>query len=277
MSRPTLIVQISDLHIKRPGALAYNRVDTAAALTRCIAELNRFSPRPDLVVISGDLADTPTAEEYTHFKSLLAPLRIPFAAIPGNHDHRALMRAALPQDGAPAQGAINLARAVGELDVLLIDSSTPGMNYGTLDVATLEWLDATLAASATQPALLFVHHPPFVTGISHMDVQNLRNADALAGILRRHPRVRLLAAGHVHRAVLTTFAGIATTICPAPNHAVALDLGAGLPPSLKIEPPAFHLHAWFPGDGFGRVVTHWMPIGDFDGPYPFFGGDGKLL
>jgi hypothetical protein len=24
-------------------------------------------------------------------------------------------------------------------------------------------------------------------------------------------------------------------------------------------------------------VTHWMPIGDFDGPYPFFGGDGKLL
>jgi len=62
MSRPTLIAQISDLHIKRQGALAYNRVDTAAALSRCIAELNRFSPRPDLVVISGDLADTPLAE-----------------------------------------------------------------------------------------------------------------------------------------------------------------------------------------------------------------------
>lgn len=277
MSRPTLIAQISDLHIKRQGALAYNRVDTAAALSRCIAELNRFSPRPDLVVISGDLADTPTAEEYTHLKSLLEPLQIPFAAIPGNHDDRALMRAALPQDGTPAQGAINLARTVGELDVLLIDSSIPGTNYGTLDAATLQWLDVTLAASTARPALLFLHHPPFVTGITHMDVQNLRNADALAGILHRHPRVRLVAVGHVHRAVLTTFAGIATTICPAPNHAVALDVGAGLPPSLKIEPPAFHLHAWFPGEGFGRVVTHWMPIGDFDGPYPFFGGDGKLL
>jgi 3',5'-cyclic AMP phosphodiesterase CpdA len=277
MSRPTLIAQISDLHIKRQGALAYNRVDTAAALSRCIAELNRFSPRPDLVVISGDLADTPTAEEYTHLKSLLEPLQIPFAAIPGNHDDHALMRAALPQDGARAQGAINLARTVGELDVLLIDSSMPGTNYGTLDAATLQWLDVTLAASTARPALLFLHHPPFVTGITHMDVQNLRNADALAGILHRHPRVRLVAAGHVHRAVLTTFAGIATTICPAPNHAVALDVGAGLPPSLKIEPPAFHLHAWFPGEGFGRVVTHWMPIGDFDGPYPFFGGDGKLL
>ena len=25
------------------------------------------------------------------------------------------------------------------------------------------------------------------------------------------------------------------------------------------------------------VVTHTVPIGDFDGPHPFFGTDGKLL
>ena len=49
MSAPTLIAQISDLHIKRPGALAYGQVDTAAALTRCVAALNRFRPRPELV------------------------------------------------------------------------------------------------------------------------------------------------------------------------------------------------------------------------------------
>ena len=93
---PTLIAQISDLHIKRPGELAYGRVDTAAALSRCVRELNRFTPRPELVVISGDLADTPTKEEYDHLKTLLAPLEIPFVAIPGNHDERTLLRAALP-------------------------------------------------------------------------------------------------------------------------------------------------------------------------------------
>ena len=276
MPRPTLIAQISDLHIKKPGALAYNKVDTAAALSRCIAEINRFAPRPDLVVISGDLADTPTADEYGHLKRLLAPLQIPFAAIPGNHDDRALMRAALPQPYAPSSGALNLSRAVGALDVLLVDSMTPGRNYGTLDAETLAWLEATLASS-DRPALLFLHHPPFVTGITHMDVQNLRNADALAALIARHKRTRLIAAGHVHRATLTNFAGIAATICPAPNHAVALDLDAHDPPSFKIEPPAFHLHAWFPGDEFGSVVTHSVPIGDFDGPHPFFGSDGKLL
>jgi 3',5'-cyclic AMP phosphodiesterase CpdA len=277
MTAPILIAQISDLHIKGPGALAYGKVDTAAALSRCVAELNRFTPRPDLVVISGDLADTPTPDEYAHLLRLLAPLQIAFVAIPGNHDDRAMMRAALPaQPYAAAAGALNLVRAVGAIDVVLIDSMTPGRNFGTLEPDTLAWLEATLAGSS-RPALVFLHHPPFVTGIAHMDVQNLRNAEALAALVAKHQRVRLVAAGHVHRAVLTSFAGIAATICPAPNHAVALDLDAHWPPSFKVEPPAFHLHAWLPGGGQGAVVTHSVPIGDFDGPHPFFGADGRLL
>jgi 3',5'-cyclic AMP phosphodiesterase CpdA len=278
VASPLLIAQISDLHIKPPGVLAYQRVDTAAALTRCIETLNGFTPRPELVVISGDLVDTPLAVEYDHLKALLAPLEIPFAAIPGNHDSRDLMRAALPGLGyARSSGALNSLRKVGGVDVVLLDSSVPGAAHGELDAATLTWLDAVLAASGTRPALLFLHHPPFVTGITHMDVQNLRNADALAALIRKHPRTRLIAAGHVHRATFTSFAGAAATICPVPNHAVALDLDAHLPPSFNVEPPAFHLHAWFPGDGFGSVVTHTVPIGRFDGPYPFRGPDGKFL
>ena len=281
MSAPTLIAQISDLHIKRPGALAYGQVDTAAALTRCVAALNRFRPRPELVVISGDLADTPVAEEYEHLKRLLAPLEIGFAAVPGNHDSRELMRTALsksPKGGyAQPGGALNSLHAVGSLDLILLNSSVPGKPHGELDGATLAWLDATLASSSMRPALIFLHHPPFVTGIRHMDVQNLRNTAALGDILRLHPRARLVAAGHVHRGTLTQFAGIPATICPAPNHAVALDLGESLPPSLKVEPPAFHLHAWFAGEGFGDLITHHVPIGDFPGPFPFFAPDGRSL
>ena len=80
--RPVLIAQISDLHITPPGALAYGRVDTAAALKQAINTLNRLSPRPDLVVVSGDIADSAMPEEYEHAKKLLAALEIPFAAIP---------------------------------------------------------------------------------------------------------------------------------------------------------------------------------------------------
>ena len=276
--KPVCIAQISDLHIKRPGAMAYGRVDTAKALERCVAGLNEFTPGPDFVVISGDLADTPTAEEYDHLKRLLAPLKLPFASIPGNHDAREMMRAAFPASNyAQSSGPLDQRIEFAGLDLLLLDSSVPGEPHGRLDPATLEWLDATLASSSQRPALLFLHHPPFGAGILHMDRQNLFNADALALIVRRHPRVRLVATGHIHRATLTMFAGVPTTICPAPNHAVDLDLAELREPSFRIEPPAFHLHTWFPGEGFGSLVTHQVPIGQFDGPHPFFGPDGKLL
>jgi 3',5'-cyclic AMP phosphodiesterase CpdA len=218
--RRVFIAQISDLHVKPVGTRAYQRVDTAAALARCVKELNRFAPRPDIVVISGDLVDAPSQSAYDHLVQLL---------------------------------------------------------YGTLDADALAWLEAALAASPTRAALLFLHHPPFITGIGHMDVQSLRNAGDLAAILRRHRRARLVAAGHVHRAILTSFANAAATICPAPNHAVALDLDGRLPPSFTIEPPAFHLHVWRPGENFGSVVTHWVPIGDFDGPHRFHDDRGQFL
>jgi 3',5'-cyclic AMP phosphodiesterase CpdA len=276
--KPLCIAQISDLHIKRPGSLAYGRVDTAKALQRCVAALNEFRPAPDFVVISGDLADTPTVEEYDYLKRLLAPLKLPFAAIPGNHDSRALMRAAFPSAPyAAASGPLDQKIEVGGLDLLLLDSSVHGKPHGMLEASTLSWLEADLSASPDRRALLFLHHPPFEAGIWHMDRQNLLNASELAPIVRRHPRVQLIATGHIHRAALTMFAGVPTTICPAPNHAVDLDLAELREPSFKVEPPAFHLHSWFPGEGFGTVVTHQVPIGTFDGPHPFFGPDGKLL
>ncbi|MCX7309019.1 MAG: phosphodiesterase [Afipia sp.] len=276
--KPILIAQISDLHIKRPGELAYGRVDTARALERCVKTLNAFAPRLDLVVISGDLADTPNNEEYEHLKRLLGGLDLPFISVPGNHDSRELMRAAFPKQAySETTGALNQAHRAGALDIFLLDSSVPGKPYGELDAKTLKWLDSNLAFSSDLPALLFLHHPPFQTGIWHMDRQNLLNADALADVIRRHARVRLVACGHVHRATATSFAGVTATICPAPNHAVDLDLGQLREPSFKVEQPAFHLHAWVPGPVFGRVVTHTVPIGDFDGPHPFFGPDGKLL
>ena len=272
-----LIAQISDLHIKPPGELAYGKVDTAAALARCVEELNRFRPHPHLVVISGDLVDTPSQAAYDHLIELLAPLELPYAAIPGNHDDRTMLGGPRFDHGfKPWIDVSNRTVGVADLDVVLLDSTVPGKNYGLLGSQTLAWLDSTLGSSATRPALLFLHHPPWVTGIAHMDAQNLRNGDDLAAVLRKHERVQLVAAGHIHRAILTSFGGVPATVCPAPNHAVALDLDARTPPSFKIEPPAFHLHAWFPGDRFG-VVTHWVPIGDFAGPYLFHDDAGKFL
>ena len=97
---PVLIAQISDLHVTAPGTLAYGRGDTAAALKQTIEVLNRFTPRPDLVVISGDVGDSGLPEEYAHGKTLLAGLQVPHALIPGNHDRRAPFAAVFSGDAA---------------------------------------------------------------------------------------------------------------------------------------------------------------------------------
>jgi 3',5'-cyclic-AMP phosphodiesterase len=272
MVAPLVIAQITDLHIKPPGELAYRRVDTAGALTRLIAQLKDLRPRPAIVVATGDLVDDASEAAYAHLDRLLATLDLPLAVIPGNHDNRDLMRRVFcEQRYAQPSGAANLPLALEALDLFLLDSSVPGQPYGELDRATLSWLDVSLASSDDRPALVFLHHPPFVTGIAHMDRQNLRNARDLAAVVGSHPRVRLVAAGHVHRAVTTVFAGVAATICPAPNHAVDLDLLDARAPAFHIEPPAFHLHAWSAGGRFGHLVTHLVPIGRFAGPHPFDG------
>ena len=89
-----LLAQISDLHIKRPGQLAYRRVDTAAALTRCIERLNALVPRPNAVLVTGDLTDFGHDEEYDNLHGLLAALEIPYYLMIGNHDDRAGLRRA---------------------------------------------------------------------------------------------------------------------------------------------------------------------------------------
>jgi 3',5'-cyclic AMP phosphodiesterase CpdA len=275
MTRPIIVAQISDTHIMAPGALAYGVVDTAAALARCVDTLNGLSPIPDLVVISGDLVDHGTDEEYAHLKALLAPLRIPIVSVPGNHDAREPMRRAFPLDYANGEGALDQAIALGNLDLYLLDSSVAGQPHGALEETTLAWLDAELGRSDNRPALIVLHHPPFLAGIWHMDCQNLRNANELAEIVRQHPRVRLIVSGHIHRTTLTRFAGVPTTVCPAPCHVVALDLDRSLFPAFVLEPPAFHLHVVLPGSH--EIVTHTVPVGQFGSPLPFFGPDGELL
>jgi 3',5'-cyclic AMP phosphodiesterase CpdA len=229
-----------------------------------------MSPRPDLVVISGDIADSALPEEYEHARTLLGALQIPFAVIPGNHDRRTPMRKIFPDPSyGPGDRALNSMRSVRNVDIVLLDSTVLGAPHGELDAATLSWLEVTLSASPTRPALLFLHHPPFNTGIMYTDAIRLRNADSLAAVLRRHPRVLLLAAGHVHRAAQSTFAGIAASICPAGEQAVTLEFEPRWPEVFRIEPPSLHLHAWLPGDEFGSVVTHVVPVGNFPGPYSY--------
>ncbi|MGV2287371.1 phosphodiesterase [Trinickia sp. YCB016] len=273
-----LLAQISDLHIKRPGALAYQRVDTAASLARCVARLNALEPRPDAVLVTGDLVDRGTVEEYVHLKSLLDALQIPYYLLIGNHDDRAALREVFAERAELREGGefVQYAIDIGPLRVIALDSQVPRQSAGDLCDARLDWLSQQLDAARDKPVIVALHHPPFVSGIGHMDQLRLdaAAADKLAAIVSRHPNVERVLCGHVHRAMFTRFAGTIAMAIPSPAHQVALDLRDDAPSAFRMEPPAFALHRYDAATGF---VTHHAYVDEADGPYPFYEPTGALI
>lgn len=270
-----LIAQITDTHIKLPGKLAYRKVDTASTLHRCVQELLALSPQPDIVLLTGDLVDLGRPEEYEHLKSILAPIRQRVIAIPGNHDEREAMRDAFRDGGyLPTEGKF-LQFAIDDYPLRLIglDTLIPGQGGGELCHERLDWLDRALAERPDVPTLVMMHHPPFVTGIGHMDKIGLSGREAFAGIVARHDQVELILCGHLHRTIHAQVGGRPALTCPSPAHQVALDIHPDAPSRFRMEPPGFMLHWW----NEGQLVTHAAVIGDYDGPYPFFDADGKLI
>ncbi len=197
-----LILQITDTHIKLPGKLAYRRVDTAAMLRDCVAEVLKLDPRPDIIALTGDLVDLGRPEEYQHLKSILAPLKAPIYAIPGNHDERDAMREAFREEGyLPASGFLNYAVDKWPLRLIGLDTIIPMQGGGELDAERLAWLDSTLAQKPSAPTVVMMHHPPFPTAIAHMDRIGLKGREGFAAIMAKHNQVQAIFCGHLHRTI----------------------------------------------------------------------------
>lgn len=267
----TKIIQISDTHIVPKGQLAYEQVDTRSALEATVETINGFLDKigpVDLVFITGDLTEHGFAEEYQIIRDILGDLKVPYRAVPGNHDRRSTMQ---EQFGAalwmPCDGYINWSVDFSDFAVIGLDSLVEGAAYGSLASETLLFLDQSLATLDGKPVIIGLHHPPFEVGIRDMDVQNLKDAGKLAERLSSYAGEIRLACGHVHRFATSLFAGQICQIAPGTSHAVTLDQREAAGNSLTIEPGGFVLHEW----RNGHFVSHLIPVGTFAGPYPFLG------
>jgi 3',5'-cyclic AMP phosphodiesterase CpdA len=171
------------------------------------------------------------------------------------------MRAAFAPRGLfPAQGPLCFDVRLGPVRLIGLDSVVPGDPAGRLGPEQLVWLDARLGEAPEEPTLVALHHPPFRTGIDHMDAMMLEDGDALAAVIDRHRQVERVLCGHVHRAVQCRFAGTIAQIAPGTAHAVQLTL-AGAPSRWVMEPPGVLLHEWRDGRG---LVSHLDFIGEFE-------------
>src|ERR1035437_6030104 len=170
-----LICQLTDLHI-RPKGMTANRVIKTNMLTeRALRVVAAHDPRPDVVIIPGDLTECGLPAEYALLGDMLqSHLPMPVYVIPGNHDRRENLRAGLGDLPGVTADPRFVQYAVEDLPVrmVMLDTVVPGANHGELCAERLAFLDRTLAADPHKPTLIGMHHPPFLCGIGHLDKIN---------------------------------------------------------------------------------------------------------
>ena len=244
------VAHVSDTHFgNNPEA-----VPRAAAV---LDHLLSLSPQPDVLVVTGDVADHGRDEEYVEARDLLARWAGPIIVGTGNHDARdPFARVLLGRD---ADGPLDQALEVKGFRFLMLDSLVSAVDglridHGVLTPATLVWLDDQLAASDL-PTFVCFHHSPVTVNISLMDDIQLRDPDALEQVLARHPHVVAVLVGHNHTACTTTFAELPVLIAGGVVSTVTLD--AEPQSELWYEaPPTFAFHVV----DAGRLTTHWRSL-----------------
>lgn len=246
----TLIAQITDLHLRDDGADPCH--DPAQALLRAFAMLAAMDRRPDAIVLTGDIIDR-SASGYDGALALIRASPVPLWPMPGNHDREVEFRAAFAGLADYAPGHMSFTCQIGNAVLIALDSNLPG-GKGGIDAVRLNWLADNLARTRA-PAVLALHHPPFPTGLPHLDKKGFAGATQLADLVTGSPVCRIIA-GHSHRTIQTIWAGVAASTCPAIGHGLSLSLTGNHPHEPTHLPPAFELHM-IKADS---VMSHQIPL-----------------
>jgi Icc protein len=251
-----LLAQLTDTHIVRAGS-TYFGVETDRYLADAIAALHELDPRPDCIVVTGDLTNFGRPSEYERFARVMATCEIPYVAIPGNHDDRDAMRAHLPPAAYGDSGETRVRFAIDTFAVRVIGldgTGPPPWPGGSLDAASLAWLEAKLADTPAKPTAICVHQPPFRTGLHYLDAFGFGGRRRFAAALARHPHVGLVLCGHIHCVRSARIGSALALSAPSTAPQRVPELFEARTFALRREAPGFALHEWSVARGFSSTV-----------------------
>jgi 3',5'-cyclic-AMP phosphodiesterase len=234
-----LLVQISDVHLTASGSLPPG-VRPRDNLLSGLRLLEEAAIRPDVFLLTGDLADAGDGGCYRDLAGLLASAANPSGAsviyLPGNHDDRETFRRHLL--GGSGDGPVNQTHWRDGLRIIALDSTVPGEDGGELDEETLGYLRSELGRPAPDGTVVALHHPPILSPIQPMSRMALRDPGRLGDAITGSD-VRIVLCGHNHHEALGTLGAVPVWVSPA--SAYRLD---------TTSTQTFH---GFPGSAFSRI------------------------
>ena len=263
-----LIAQISDLHIARWGKKTFGVAPMAENLFQCVEHINKLNPPPDLVLITGDIANEKTEAEVEQAAAILSGLRYPYYVIPGNHDGRSSLLSVFDHQICPTESDEFIHYSIEGHDLRLIgmDTLIPDAPGGEICDTRAAWLDKKLSEAATKPTVLFMHHPPLNFGVAETDIDGFIGAEKLGEIIEKHGNVVRILSGHIHLPAFAQWHGTIVSTAPSIGMRLLLDLTLELPSGFILENPGYQLHYWTPDQ---KLVTHTIKVREGEKVYPF--------
>ncbi|MFK7829772.1 MAG: 3',5'-cyclic-AMP phosphodiesterase [Congregibacter sp.] len=189
------VLQLTDTHLKAHSGGTLLGLDTDYSLRAVIDIAQSQFPEPDLLLGTGDLADSGSGDAYQRLISYFDQLTPHHYWLPGNHDLRDVMIDVAGNERLPRE------LRAGNWQIIMLDSQIPGEVGGHLGSVELEELDKCLAAGqeAGLHTLVCMHHQPVPVGCDWLDEQMVSDARDFFAVVERYPQVRGVLWGHVHQ------------------------------------------------------------------------------
>ena len=261
-----IIAQITDLHVSLPGQRMDRMFNTSDHLEKAVTRIISLEPAPDVVIITGDLVQDGTVEEYQRLTQIIKPIKSPIYVIPGNHDNREAMRKTFGELSNLSHAGGFLQYVIDEWPVRLIalDTLVPGRICGELCKYRLQWLNDRLSEEPEKPTIIFMHHPPIQIGIKSVDRHSLRSGGPEMGaIVEKYPNTKRIICGHLHRPITANWHGTLVSVTPSTAHQMSLNMGENKGQNIIMEPPALHLHVW---EKNSVMISHMVYIKEYGTP-----------
>lgn len=227
----TVILHLSDIHYcsrkTADGSFYHDMVsrlpDTLVSLKQAIQDARAKLPHIDIAVITGDLTDDGSIEDYQAVKAVLEEelKGIPWLALPGNHDDIRMFHAVF--DGTDCNEPLIDAHTIDGIAFFRFDNTEHGQENGVCVLQRLEQLDTLLKQAEETKKVILMHHP--LIGIP--GVPGMPEADRLAAILRDNG-VCLVLAGHTHWSGSSSMQGIPCMTAPGLAFAAFNDPNQGV-------------------------------------------------
>ncbi len=206
--KPIRIAQISDTHLGQDTSYKLLGMDTDFSLSEVLKLCASSASPADLILLSGDISNNGYQEAYRRLYELLEQ-RDNVVWLPGNHDSVELMKSVCFERWYRPRVAI------GNWQIVSLDSSVPGSSRGTLADAQIEFLEETLQLHPDLYTLIALHHHVLPVGSTWLDEQLLSNQQRLFEVISAYPQVRAITSGHVHQSTDTLKDGVRVLTSPS--------------------------------------------------------------